>query len=48
MISEIQVLISAWSVDFYYGWSIMDIFNTVLGLTVVSMVFNYFFDTAKR
>lgn len=48
MIGQIQALINAWQVDFYAGWSIMDIFNVMLALTVAAMVFNYFFDTAKR
>lgn len=48
MISGIQQIINAWSIDFYAGWSIMDIFRVMLILTVLSMVFNYFFDSAKH
>jgi hypothetical protein len=48
MTDVFKTLIASWSIDFYAGWSIMDIFNIFLILTVVSMVFNYFFDTAKR
>ncbi len=48
MANVLQQLINAWSIDFYAGWSIMDIFRVFLILTVVSIVIDYFFDTAKR
>lgn len=46
MTGDIQKLVSAWSVDFYAGWSIMDIFYVFLILTTLAMVLNYFFDKA--
>jgi len=46
MVSDIQIMINAWSIDFYGGWSIMDIFRVLLVLSVVAKVINYFFDKA--
>jgi len=48
MVAAIQQLLNAWSIDFYAGWSIMDIFRTLLVLLVTSQVWNYFFDKAGR
>ena len=48
MAETFQTLINAWSIDFYAGWSIMDIFRILLILTATSMVINYFFDKAGK
>ncbi|MBI3167260.1 MAG: hypothetical protein HYZ22_02195 [Chloroflexi bacterium] len=48
MTSSIQQIINAWSIDFYAGWSIMDLFRVSLILTVVALVFNYYFDKAGK
>jgi len=46
IVQSVQSLISAWSIDFYAGWSIMDIFRLLLILTFAPMVINYFFSKA--
>jgi hypothetical protein len=48
MIGDLQVLINAWEIDFYAGWSIMDIFRVLLIFTATAMVINYFFDKAGK
>lgn len=48
MLAVFQQLINAWSIDLFFGWSIMDIFRLFLVLTAAGIVVNYFFDTAKR
>lgn len=45
---DIQQIINAWSIDFYAGWSIMDLFRVGLILTVAALVFNYYFDKAGK
>jgi len=46
LIYSVQALISAWSIDIYAGWSIMDIVRLLLILSFASTVINYFFDKA--
>jgi len=48
MTQTIQSIINAWSIDFYAGWSIMDLFRVGLILTVAALVFNFYFDKAGR
>jgi hypothetical protein len=48
MPNDIQQIINAWSIDFYAGWSIMDLFRVGLILTVAALVFNYYFDKAGK
>lgn len=48
MPQTIQAIINAWSIDFYAGWSIMDLFRVSLILTVAAVVLNYFFDKAGK
>ena len=43
MTQAIQTLINVWRIDFYAGWSIMDIATITALLYVVSLIINYFF-----
>lgn len=38
-----QNFMSAWSIDIYAGWSIMDVVGLLVLLYVISVMINYFF-----
>jgi len=48
VIESAQNMIAAWSIDFYGGWSIMDVFYLLLALTFAGYVFSYFFEVAGK
>lgn len=45
---EVLKLIEAMKIDFYGGWSVMDLFNLGIILLALAGILNYFFDAAKR
>ncbi len=48
MLEGVQQLLSAWSVPFFAGWSILRIFRIFAILTALSVVVNYFYDRAGK
>jgi len=42
-IQAVQKLIAIWSIDFYAGWSVMDVFTVGAVLFASASVVNYFF-----
>jgi len=40
----IQELINAWSIDFYAGWSFMDVFSLGAFLFWLAVVIRYFYE----